>query len=238
MSYGRILVVDEEAHIRKLVRPYLQREKYVVRCCGTAEEALDEARRHPPDLIVLGLRSPGLDGLHICQALRATSNLPIILLIARAEGWDEARGRDGMDDFHCGADDWLIKPFSPSELAARVKAVLRRVRLANVGAAVVERVAEPVETAGVRVDPISHEVKVRGHTVGLTRTEFRLIEMLVREPGRTFTRAQCISRAFKVGFDGLDRNVDVHMMNLRKKLGIDPSPICTVRAVGYKLRTV
>jgi DNA-binding response OmpR family regulator len=229
VSRGQILVVDDEEKIQKLVRLYLEREGYSVRCCGTGDAALEEARRHPPDLIVLDLLLPGKDGIEVCRALRATSDVPIILLTARTTE------RDKLVGLGSGADDYVTKPFSPLELVARVGAVLRRVRRGAEGLADGEDPPSPVEAAGILVDPGSREARVGGRPVSLTPTEFRLLTALVREPGRAFTRAQLIERAFGMDFDGFDRNVDVHIMNLRKKLGIDPTPIRTVYGVGYKL---
>jgi DNA-binding response OmpR family regulator len=222
MSGARILVVDDEAQIRELVRLYLEREGYVVRGCGDGPGALDAVAEWSPDLMVLDLLLPGMSGQEVCRRLREEGNqIPIIMLTARTTEQDKLAGLRG------GADDYVTKPFSPAEVAARVGAVLRRAR----GGAEAE-----VAVAGpITVDARTHEVRVNGTPVALTPTEFRLLGAFVREPGRAFTRAQLLDLALGPDFDGFDRNVDVHVMNLRKKLGLQPSPIRTVYGVGYKL---
>jgi len=230
MSRGHILIVDDEEHIQKLLRLYLERDGYTVRCCGAGDQALEEARRHPPDLVVLDVLLPGMNGFEVCQRLRATSDVPIIMLTARTTEQDKLVGLGG------GADDYVTKPFSPVEVVARVGAILRRVRrLQSEDGAEGSEDQGPLEAGPLHVDPIRREVSIAGRPVTLTPTEFRLLEVLVREPGRAFTRTQLIERAFGSDFDGFDRNVDVHIMNLRKKLSVEPSPIRTVYGVGYKL---
>lgn len=221
MSSARILVVDDEAQIRELVRLYLEREGYVVRGCGDGPSALDAVSEWSPDLMVLDLLLPGMSGNEVCRRLRDEgSRLPIIMLTARTTEQDKLTGLRG------GADDYVTKPFSPAEVAARVGAVLRRVKG--------EPEDEMAAAGPVEVDARTHEARVHGESIALTPTEFRLLGAFVREPGRAFTRAQLLDLALGPDFDGFDRNVDVHVMNLRKKLGLQPSPIRTVYGVGYK----
>jgi DNA-binding response OmpR family regulator len=221
MSSARILVVDDEAQIRELVRLYLEREGYVVRGCGDGPSALDAVSEWSPDLMVLDLLLPGMSGNEVFRRLRDEgSRLPIIMLTARTTEQDKLTGLRG------GADDYVTKPFSPAEVAARVGAVLRRVKG--------EPEDEMAAAGPVEVDARTHEARVHGESIALTPTEFRLLGAFVREPGRAFTRAQLLDLALGPDFDGFDRNVDVHVMNLRKKLGLQPSPIRTVYGVGYK----
>jgi len=221
MSSARVLVVDDEAQIRELVRLYLERDGYLVRGCGDGPTALEAVVEWSPDLIVLDLMLPGMTGQEVCRRLRDDGNeTPIIMLTARTTEQDKLAGLRG------GADDYVTKPFSPAEVAARVGVVLRRAKGGG---------EEDVVTAGpIEVDARTHEARVQGQAVPLTPTEFRLLGAFVREPGRAFTRAQLLDLALGPDFDGFDRNVDVHVMNLRKKLGIQPSPIRTVYGVGYK----
>lgn len=230
MSRGQILVVDDEEQIRRLVRLYLEREGYDVRCCGDGDEALDEARRHPPDLVVLDLLLPGMDGLAVCRTLRSAGDVAVIMLSARATEQDRLAGLNG------GADDFMTKPFSPRELAARVTTVLRRLRRRPAaGPPVAAAASPPLDVAGLQIDTIRREVRTGERSVDLTPTEFRILSCLADAGGRTLSRGQLIDRAFGDDFDGFDRNVDVHVMNLRRKLALDPSPVQTVHGIGYKL---
>ena len=189
-------------------------------------DALEQAAAHRPSLIVLDLMLPGADGLEVCRTVRATTNVPIIMLTARSTEEDKLRGLDS------GADDYVTKPFSPRELVARVGAVLRR--------------AEPprgVINAGpeheIEIDLGLRLVKRRGRVVSLTATEFRLLEALASLPGRAFTRAELAQRAFGHGYEALERTIDVHVMNLRRKIeparSRRPAVIVTVFGTGYRL---
>ena len=219
-----ILVVDDEVHVQRLVRMYLERAGYGVEACGDGEAALRLARERRPALIVLDLMLPGASGLDVCRQLRAEGDVPIIMLTARSTEQDRLRGlRDG-------ADDYVVKPFSPAELVLRVEAVLRR-------AAPAEERAGPLRAGAVELDPEMHRVSVSGRELSLTPTEFRLLHALVAEPGRTFTRQQLLDRIAGPDFAGFDRNVDVHVANLRKKLGLHPTPVRTVYGVGYRFQT-
>jgi DNA-binding response OmpR family regulator len=188
------------------------------------QEALDVARRRQPDLIVLDLLLPELDGTDVCRLLRSESRVPIIMLTARSTDEDKLLGLE------IGADDYLTKPFNPRELVARVRAVLRR-------STSEEQPADDVQFGDLAISFLRHEVLLSGRTVSLTPTEFRLLETLVREPGRAFSRADLLDRVFGYNYEGVERTVDVHIMNLRRK--IEPEPgrpryVATVPGLGYR----
>ena len=223
----RILVVDDHAKTVDSVRLYLEHAGFEVLAASDGERALALARATPPpDLVVLDVMLPGLSGLEVCRRLREESALPIILLTARSTEEDRLEGLD------LGADDYVVKPFSPRELAARVRAVLRRAGPAPEGGA-------PLRVGEIVVDPVRHQVTVRETAVALTPREFRLLEVLARAPGRAFTRAELVERAFGDDSEALERTIDAHVVNLRRKLEHDParpSWIETVYGVGYRLR--
>ena len=220
----RVLVVDDEVHVQNLLRLYLERSGYEVETCGDGEGALEAIERQPPDLVLLDLMLPGINGLELCRQLRGESELPIIMLTARSTERDRLRGlRDG-------ADDYVTKPFSPPEVVLRVEAVLRRVQRSS------EQEPTHLDVGQIALDREAHVVRVSEREVSLTPTEFRLLECLMSSPGRTFTRQQLLDRVAGPDFAGFDRNVDVHVANLRRKLGIAPSPIRTVYGVGYRLQ--
>jgi DNA-binding response OmpR family regulator len=219
-----ILVIDDEARIVKLVRDYLERASFQVLTAYDGETALRVARLERPDLIVLDLMLPGLDGLDVCRRLRQESGVPIIMLTARVEEADRIVGLE------LGADDYVTKPFSPRELVARVRATLRRAN-GQVGPATVIRVGD------VELDTASLTATVAGQPVDLTATEFQLLAALARQPGRIFSREQLLEAIHGVAFDGYDRSVDSHVKNLRRK--IEPNPrqpryIETVYGMGYR----
>lgn len=219
-----ILVVDDDKKIADLVSLYLKKEGYSVLVAYDGQEALDLARRKAPDLIVLDLLLPGLDGMEVCQRLRAESRVPIIMLTARSTDEDKLLGLD------LGADDYVTKPFNPRELVARIRAVLRRI-------APEEEPGEDMRFDGLTISFVRHEVLVQGKTVALTPTEFRLLSALAREPGRVFSRSELLDRVFGYDYEGLERTVDVHIMNLRRKMEPEPSKpryIVTVPGVGYR----
>jgi len=227
MSKPRVLVVDDEEDILELVRYNLSKEGYRVSCVATGEEALDAARKDVPDLILLDLMLPGLDGLEVCRVLRRdpkTSHVPILMLTAKGEDADVVAGLE------LGADDYVTKPFSPRVLLARTKAVLRR-RSA--------RTPEDTMTLQVHdilINPQRHEVLVHGKPVTLTYTEFRLLHYLARRPGWVFTRQQIIDNVRGDNYPVTDRSVDVQVVGLRKKLGPHGDCIETVRGVGYRFK--
>jgi DNA-binding response OmpR family regulator len=219
-----ILVVDDDKKIVELVSLYLKRDGYSVLAAYDGQEALDTARRKQPDLIVLDLLLPELDGTDVCRLLRAESHVPIIMLTARSTDEDKLLGLD------IGADDYLTKPFNPRELVARIRAVLRR-------STPDEEPVEDVRFGDLTVSFVRHEVFLQGRPVSLTPTEFRLLETLVKNPGRAFSRADLLDRAFGYDYDGVERTVDVHVMNLRRKIESEPGRpryVTTVPGVGYR----
>jgi DNA-binding response OmpR family regulator len=215
----RILLVEDDPKTREMVALYLQREGHEVVTAEDGVRALEAVREHEPHLVVLDLMLPRMDGLAVCRALHDAVPRPgIIMVTARTTEDDKLTGLD------LGADDYVTKPFSPRELMARVRAVLRRAS------------EEDVVSAGeIVVDRGRREVRVGDAEVAITPTEYRLLDALVRAPGRTFTRQELVERAFGDDYEGLDRTVDVHVMNLRRKLGDAGKAIATVFGVGYKL---
>jgi len=225
-----ILVVEDEPHIAEVVRDYLEQAGYRVIHAQDGRTALAMARHERPALIVLDLMLPGgLDGFDVCREVRTDATLrttPIIMLTARVDLSDRLVGLE------LGADDYITKPFSPREVVARVKAVLRRVQAYDAQAAEVLRVADLV------MDLRSRRVSVGGSEVSLTPTEFDLLQVLMREPGRVFTRAQLVEAVYDIAYAGYDRAIDSHIKNLRQKIEPDPrNPryILTVYGVGYRL---
>ena len=221
---GTILVVDDEPQITRLARDYLARDGFRVIAAGDGTAALAQARRESPDLVVLDLNLPGMDGLEVCRALRRTSDVPVIMLTARAEETDRLIGLE------LGADDYIVKPFSPRELVARVRAVLRRARGA---------VREPavIRAGSLEIDVEGYSVRRDGEEVALTRSEFNLLAILAQNPGQVFSREQLLERIHGVAYDGFDRSVDSHIKNLRRKIETDPlAPqyVLTVYGIGYK----
>jgi len=226
MLSKRVLVVDDDTKTVELVKLYLNRDGYRVLTAYDGIDALRLAREGHPDLIVLDLMLPGLDGLQVCRTLRNESDVPIIMLTAKTTEQDKLTGLD------LGADDYVSKPFSPKELAARVRAVLRRTP-----EAALQRGPAEVTQGELTVNFLKHEAFLAGRPLNLTPIEFRLLGVLVREPGRVFSRAQLIDKVFGYDFEGFDRTVDVHILNLRRK--VEPYPehpryIKTVYGAGYK----
>ena len=227
MGKESVLVVDDEEDILELVRYNLAREGYQVTCVASGEEALKAAKSSLPDLVVLDLMLPGLDGLEVCKALKRdakTEHVPIVMLTAKGEEADIVTGLE------LGADDYVTKPFSPRVLVARIRAVLRRRKRAPAGENEVLRIHEVV------IDPGRHEVLAEGKKVELTHTEFRLLHLLARRPGWVFTRYQIVDAVRGEDYPVTDRSVDVHIVNLRKKLGACGECVETVRDVGYRFR--
>lgn len=225
MAGKRILVVDDDAKTVDLVKLYLNRDGYKVLAAYNGTEALRLAREGHPDLIILDLMLPGLDGLQVCRTLRAESDVPIIMLTAKTAEQDRLIGLD------LGADDYVTKPFSPKELAARVRAVLRRLP-----EDATQRGPTEITHGELRVNFLKREVYLANKPVKLTPVEFRLLGVLVKESGRTFSRAQLVDRVYGYDFEGFDRTVDVHIRNLRRKLEPDPDHpkyIKTVYGAGY-----
>jgi two-component system, OmpR family, alkaline phosphatase synthesis response regulator PhoP len=225
----KILVVEDEEDILELLDYNLSRHGYRVIRAADGEAALAAARKERPDLLLLDLMLPGVDGLEVCRALKGsaeTAALPIVMLTARGEEADIVSGLE------LGADDYVTKPFSPRVLLARIKAVLRRRVAAS---------AAPAETAVLAVgdlviDPGRHEVRLRGEPVELTHTEFRILHFLARRPGWVFTRYQIVTGAQGEDAVVTDRSVDVHIVSLRRKLGKCGELVQTVRGVGYRFK--
>jgi len=223
MARRQVLIVDDDKRAVDLVRMYLERDGYKVLAAYDGTTALEMARSGNVDLIVLDIMLPGISGLDICRLLRQESDVPIIMLTAKTLEEDKLLG------FDLGADDYLTKPFSPRELLARIRSVLRRVGARE------DEGEERVSVGSLSVDFRRQEVRVEGRLVKLTPAEFRILGVLIREPGRAFSRLQLLDKAFGQNFDGLERNVDIHVMHLRRKLGFTPEgPIKAVYGTGYK----
>ncbi len=219
-----ILVVDDEQRIVRQARDYLEHGGFRVLEATDGKSALAMARQARPDLIVLDLNLPGIDGLDVCRSLRRDSDVPIIMLTARVEETDRLIGLE------LGADDYITKPFSPRELVARVRVILRRVNKEVVQQGI-------VRAADLEIDLNGHRVLRAGEPVQLSRTEFNLLAVLAQHPGQTFSRAQLVDRLHNVSFQGFDRSIDAHIKNLRRKLEPEPGEpryILTVFGVGYK----
>ena len=223
MAGKKVLVVDDDVKTVELVKLYLNRDGYQVLIAYDGIEALRLARESSPDLIVLDLMLPDIDGIEVCRILRHESDVPIIMLTARTTDQDKLIGLGS------GADDYVTKPFSPKVLAARVWAVLRRLPG--------ERGPEEIKHDELSMNFTKHEALFAGRPLNLTSIEFKLLGVLAREPGRVFSRASLIEEALGYDFEGFDRTIDVHVLNLRRKLESDPHRpryIQTVYGVGYK----
>jgi DNA-binding response OmpR family regulator len=221
-----ILVVDDERKIADLARDYLEHAGFAVRIAADGETALAAVRRDRPDLVVLDLGLPGLDGLDVTRAIRRDSNLPVIMLTARSDELDKLLGLE------LGADDYLTKPFSPRELVARVRAVLRRADGTRAGGA-----DELVRAGDLTLDLARMRADLAGRTIELTATEFTLLLTLARQPGRIFTRSQLLDAVHGVAFESYERAIDTHIKNIRRKLEPDPRRpvhVLTVYGVGYR----
>jgi two-component system phosphate regulon response regulator PhoB len=226
MAKGTILIIDDEKDVIELVRYNLEREGFDVVGALDGEPGLAIAQQHKPDLVLLDLMLPGMDGLEVCRRLRShdrTAAIPVIMLTAKAAEADRVVGLE------IGADDYIAKPFSPRELVARVKAVLRRARP-------VEAPSEVLRRGAIEIDAGRHEVTCAGEKVMLTATEFRILKFLARRPGRAYTRDEIIDGALGRDTAVLDRTIDVHVTALRRKLSAHGAAVETVRGVGYRFR--
>ena len=220
-----VLVVEDDRNIAALVEQYLAREGFETVCASDGPEGLRLARRRNPILVILDVMLPGKDGWEICRELRRDSDVPILMLTARADEMDRVVG------LSIGADDYVVKPFSPRELVERVKAILRRT------AARVEPKPRLLERGPVRLDADKHTVSVGGKPVALTPSEFTLLETLMAYPGKVFNRDELINRLYRDGGTVIDRVIDVHIGKLRQKIEPDPSLpryVLTVHGVGYR----
>ena len=228
MAKGNIFVVDDEEDILALIRMNLEREGYKVTCIEAGEECVKKAREKLPDLIVLDLMLPGIDGLDVCKLLKndsKTRHITIIMLTAKGEESDIVTGLE------LGADDYMTKPFSPKVLMARVKAVLRKGTVSPESDA-----GDVIKRKNIVIDPGRREVIVNGKVADLTFTEFEILIFLARRPGWVFTRNQIVNGVKGAGYPVTERAVDVQIVGLRKKLGTVADMIDTIRGVGYRFR--
>jgi DNA-binding response OmpR family regulator len=227
-SGGRILVVDDEPHIVELVRYNLAQEGFEVSVAYDGHEAIEKAKKDAPDLVILDLMLPYVDGMEVCRQIRKASSVPILMLTAKHGEQERVVGLE------LGADDYVTKPFSPRELVARVRAILRRT------ARETQRpTARPVAVGALVLDPTTHEVRLRGRLVDLTTKEFDLLQLLLSHPNRVFTRDFLLEHIWGYDYFGSTRTVDMHISRLREKIEDDPDAptyVTTVRGVGYKLK--
>ncbi len=224
MPKASVLVVEDEPKITEVLKLYLERDGYHVTIAANGLAALESFRKDAPDLVLLDINLPEVDGLEVCRQIRRESSVPIIMLTARDEEADKLIGLE------LGADDYVTKPFSPREIVARVKAVLRRVSL--------PQSSQEVLRAGELVlEPSRHEARRGNRGLDLTPTEFRLLEVLMRNPGRVYSRLQLLDLVQGEAFEGYERTIDAHIKNLRQKIESDPqrpAHVLTVYGVGYK----
>lgn len=224
-SRPHALVVDDEPPLVRLVSAYLEREGFAVSTAADGEEAIRLAEERRPDVVVLDLMLPGIDGIEVCRRIRAFSDAYIVMLSARAEEMDKIVG------LSTGADDYVTKPFSPGELVARIRAMLRRPRAG-------EEAPGSRRLGDLEIDPVAREVTRDGRPIPLTRLEFDVLDALSEQPRVAFSRSQLLERVWGPNWFGDAHVVDVHVANLRRKLGDDPSDpryIATLRGVGYRL---
>jgi len=222
---ARILIADDDPKHAQLIRLYLEREGHQVLTVGDGRAALEQARARRPDLVILDIMMPLVDGLDVCRILRAESSIAILLVTARSSENDMLLGLD------IGADDYLAKPVSPRELTARVRALLRRIGATDAQSSI-------LRVGALEVDAGRFEVRVGGAAVNLTAKEFGIVELLAREPGRVFTRGQIIDKTFGFEQEVSERTVDAHVVNLRRKIETDPAEpryVQTVYGRGYRM---
>ena len=225
MSKTRIVVIEDEPDIAEVINYNLKREGFNVSLADRGDSGINLVRNEAPGLIILDLMLPGMDGLSVCQQLKTdplTRDIPIIIVSAKEEESDVVIG------LGLGADDYVAKPFSPRELVARVKAVLRRAPVRE------EQAKDRIIIGDLLIDSVRHEVRVDGELLQLTATEFKILYQLASQPGRAFTREQLLNRVVGEGVVVVDRNIDVHIRSVRKKLGKCQDMIQTIRGVGYR----
>jgi DNA-binding response OmpR family regulator len=223
----RILTVEDDERIRTAVRMALEDEGWVVEESATGQAALENFGRNPADVVLIDIMLPDIDGFEVCRSLRRSSDVPIIMVTARADTHDVVAGLEA------GADDYLTKPFAPKELSARIRALLRRARTPEQG-------TSHLRFGDLEIVPEAGVVKVSGDEVHLTKTEFRLLCELASSPGRVFSREVLLERVWGYGYFGDGRLVDVHIRRLRTKIEADPANprhVATVRGLGYKLQS-
>ncbi len=227
-----VLIADDEPKIVRLVAAYLEREGHRTLRAGTGRQALDLFRAQRPDLAVLDVMMPELDGIEAARAMLREADLPVIFLTARADEADRVAGLE------LGADDYVVKPFSPRELAARVRSVLRRSRRSGASRRLATGGAARIEVGALVVDPSRRSVRIDGTARALTAVQFDLLAALAAEPGRVFSREQLLAAIHESESEGYERTIDAHVKNLRRALGdasARPRFVATVRGVGYKL---
>lgn len=221
---GRVLVVEDEPELARVLRDYLENAGFATQAVHDGPSALSLVRHQPPDLVLLDLNLPGVDGLDVAREIRRNTNTPIIMVTARVEEADRLIGLE------LGADDYILKPFSPREVVARVRAVLRRAQSPA-------RPPEIVQAGDLTIDLSRHKVSVGSQNIDLTPTEFELLTVLAREPGRVFSRMQLLQEALGETYEGYERTIDAHIKNLRAKIEPDPKKpryVETVFGVGYR----
>ncbi len=232
MVKKKILVIEDDRDISELITYNLEREGYDVACLYDGGQAVDFVKKRKPELIILDLMLPEVDGIEICRTLKSdaiTKHIPIIMLTAKGEEADVVVG------LQMGADDYIPKPFSPKVLVARIKAIIRRMADLTLSSAS----ADDVRNFGnFNIDLLKHKISYKGHAVKLTSIEFDIVEFLSRSPGRVWSREQILDNVWKEGKFIIDRAVDVHVRGLRKKLGVAENYIETVRGVGYRFKDV
>jgi len=229
MSKGLVLVIDDEKDLLELVRYNLEKEGYRIRTAEDGEAGLEASERELPDIVVVDLMLPGIDGLEVCRRLRAdqrTAHVPIVMLTAKSAETDRVVGLE------MGADDYITKPFSPRELAARIKAILRRVSQQQAPLPQ----SKIIRYGGLTIDHDRHDVRCGEESIELTATEFRLLQMLARYPGRVYSRSELIEGALGKDIAVIDRTIDVHITSLRRKLGDYGDRVETVRGFGYRFQ--
>ncbi|MCE1253075.1 MAG: response regulator transcription factor [Anaerolineae bacterium] len=229
----KILVVDDEPQIVNVLKAYLEKAGFRVVTAADGQQALDCFHQESPNFIILDLNLPGLDGLDVMRSLRRESDVPVLMLTARVEESDKLIGLE------LGADDYVVKPFSPKEVVARVRTVLRRLPAVEPGGS--QAAADLVEVGDLRIDPSEHKVSLAGRVIELTPTEFDILLVLARQPRRVFSRLQIMEQAQGDAFEGYERTIDAHIKNMRNKLEPNPKKpvyIHTVFGVGYKLEVL
>ena len=226
MANQIILIVEDESKITKLLQDYLEKSSYQVVCLARGDQVIPHVKKSPPDLILLDIMLPGMDGMAVCREIRKFSTLPIIMITARVEEIDRLVGLE------LGADDYICKPFSPREVVARVKAVLRRSQPP------LEQNAKTLALGSIVLEEDLHQVTIDGNELMLTPCEFGLLKAMLTYPNRVFSREELINRVQGYDFEGYDRTIDSHIKNLRKKIKtllLDNEIISAVYGVGYKL---
>ncbi|MEO8540161.1 MAG: response regulator transcription factor [bacterium] len=227
MTQSSALVVEDDPRTAEVIRRYLESDGFTVRVAIDGQEALTAARLHEPDVILLDVMVPQIDGITVCRRIRAESDVAILMVTARTNELDI------LDALSNGADDYVTKPFRGRELVARVRAVLRRTRLVS------GKSERPLEFGPLTIDPRRHEARIEGSVVDLTRKEFLVLHTLAANAGKAFTRGELVEAAFGMDYEGLERSVDVHVRNIRKKIERDPEApdyLHTLYGVGYRFQ--